>query len=436
MLKRIFILLLVTFSQNVIAQQIGVSPYSQFGIGDLANETFSRNASMGGAGLASSHMLYINPLNPASNINNGTVIYEFGLIGQIKTLKTSTASDAASGGNLNYIGMMFPLKTKISKGRKINQWVIGAGLKPYSSSNYLNNYSYKVTNDTSTVFATSKGEGGLNQVYLSNGVRISENWSIGLTSAYVFGPLKKESILTVDGSTIDNTQNNNLSSVFLKPAITFKKQLGDYDSTQTKSKTFVSFAATMDWFGSMKSSSVTEIQRIRLIDGAILRRDTLTQKDNFSSSLPFTYNVGFAMDNIGYNQIQKWSLAADFSYADWSKYSTFGENAQLGKMYSVKLGGEYTPTFVATKSFLNRLTYRAGFYYNHTPVTYLGNEIVDFGATLGFAFSIPKTLTNFNLGFGIGQKGTTTNGAIQEQYLKMYLGVNINDIWFFKRQLN
>lgn len=436
MLKRIFILLMVTFTQNVIAQQIGVSPYSQFGIGDFANESYSRNISMAGAGLASSHMLYINPLNPASNINNGTVIYEFGLIGQIKSLKTSTASDATSGANLNYIGMSFPVKSKIYKGQKINQWVLGAGLKPYSSANYLNNYSYKVTNDTSTAFVNSKGTGGLNQVYLSNGVRISNNWSLGLTSAYVFGPLNNESIITLNGSSVNNAQNNYLSSVFLKPAITFKKQLGADDSTQTKSKTFVSIAATMDWFGSMNSSSVTETQRIRLADGFILRKDTLNQKDNFSSSLPFTYNVGFAMDNIGSNQIQKWSLAADFSYADWSKYTTFGENAGLGQFYSIKVGGEYTPTFVATKSLFNRLTYRAGFYYNHTPVNYNGNEIVDLGATFGFAFSIPKTLTNFNFGFGAGQKGTTTNGAIQEQYLKMYLGVNINDIWFFKRQLN
>lgn len=391
---------------------------------------------MGGAGIASSNSFYINQLNPASNINNNSVIYEFGILGQAKSINSSTASDNAMGGNLNYIGMMFPVKAKIIKGKRVNLWVMGGGLKPYSSVSYSNTYTDKISNDTSIASYVVKGNGGLNQVYWSNGIRLNKEWSIGLTSGYVFGPIKRESLITVDGSSVDVVQDSYLSSLEFKPAINYKKQISPFDSTETKGKTFLSIASTLDIFGNMNSSIQTETQRVRLSDGFIIRRDTLNQIDNVSSNLPITYNMGLALDNFGFNQVQKWSLAGDFSYSNWSKYKYLGSNAGLGNYYSVKLGGEYRPTYVATKSFLNRLTYRAGAYFIHTPVVYYGNEILDFGATIGLAFSISKTLANINWGLAVGQKGTMNNGAIQEQYIKMYIGVTINDIWFLKRQLN
>ena len=434
--KGIAILALITFYNTVEAQQIGISPYSQTGIGDFSNEGYSRNVAMGGAGLASSHHFYINQLNPASNITHSTVIYEFGLIGQVKTLKTSLASDYSTAANLNYIGMMFPIKSKTIQGKKTNLWGMGLGLKPFSEVSYANSYLVKIVGDTAhSIFQTKKGNGGLNQVYMSHGVRLSKKIAIGLTTAYVFGPIVKENNSWLDNRNIAVVQKNNLSSLQLKPSVTYKKLLGKEDSLETNSKTFFSVAGTVDMFSNTASSSVSEVRRINT-NTVIIKTDTLNQLNNFSSTLPFAYHLGFAFDHFGNDQAQKWSLATDFSFADWSKYETFGTNAGLNQYYAIKIGGEYTPTYVSTKSYFNRMTYRAGLYFIHTPVTYANNDIIDLGATLGFAFSIPKTLTNFNLGFAAGQKGTTANGAVQEQYLKIHLGISINDFWFFKRQLD
>jgi hypothetical protein len=435
-IRSIFIVTLITFSQNVIGQQIGTSPYSQFGIGDLANEGYSRNVGMAGAGLASSSSFYINHLNPALNTSNNTVIYEFGIIGEIKKLQTKSTTDNSTAGNLNYIAFSFPLKFKLEKGKRMNLWTMGLGLKPFSTSSFSSIYTTKIINDTNLTSITRKGSGGTNQVYISNGIKINNNFTIGLTSSYLFGPIIRESETTVLGTTMDIYQKNNVSSFIFKPAINFRKLIGSIDSTETKAKTFFSFATTVDINTKMYSTSVSEINRIRQSDGTILNTNALNSSDNFSSSLPNTYNVGFAFENYGFNQLQKWTISTDFSFADWSKYTTFENNAGLKKYYHLKIGGEYTPTYVSTKSFLNRITYRAGLYFIQTPIVYQGNDIVDFGASLGLAFSIPKTLTNFNIGVTAGQKGTTTNNSIQEQYIRLYLGVNINDIWFFKRQLN
>ncbi len=437
LLRGIFILVIISFYNIASAQQAGISPYSQIGIGDLANEGFSRNISMGGAGLASNNRFYINHLNPSLNPEHSTVIYEFGLIGQVKTLTTTKASDNSTAANLSYIGLLFPMKSKTIAGKRINTWGMGLGLKPFSTVSYKNTYLEKITGDTSNaVFNTRQGNGGLNQVYISNGVRVSKTISIGLTTAYIFGPIVKESLLLFDTRRIDVVQKNNISTLMFKPAITYKKQLGTEDTLQVNSKTFFSVAAGVDMFSNMTSTTQTEYHRINPQTTAIQRSDTINQSKNFSAALPFAYNLGFALDNFGTDQAQKWSLATDFSFADWSKYSNFGINAGLNKYYSFKIGGEYTPTYVNAKNYFNRMTYRAGLYYHHTPVVYTNNDIIDFGATLGFGFSIPKTLTYLNLGFAVGQRGTTTNGAIKEQYVNMFIGVNINDIWFFKRQLD
>ena len=42
------------------------SPYSQFGLGDLANQTVGHNKGMGGVGYAFRQGNEVNPMNPAS----------------------------------------------------------------------------------------------------------------------------------------------------------------------------------------------------------------------------------------------------------------------------------------------------------------------------------------------------------------------------------
>jgi len=39
-----------------------------------------------------------------------------------------------------------------------------------------------------------------------------------------------------------------------------------------------------------------------------------------------------------------------------------------------------------------------------------------------------------NFGFEIGQRGTTINNLIQENYFKIYFGISIYEWWFIKRR--
>ena len=60
------------------------SPYSQFGLGDLATMAVGQNKGMGGVGYGFRKGNEVNPLNPASysSIDSLTFIFDAGLSGQ------------------------------------------------------------------------------------------------------------------------------------------------------------------------------------------------------------------------------------------------------------------------------------------------------------------------------------------------------------------
>ena len=74
MLKRIFsraflLAVLVSAGSAAYAQSgeyLSFTPYSIFGVGDLAQQGSAYNRSMGGVGVASRNVRYLNSLNPAA----------------------------------------------------------------------------------------------------------------------------------------------------------------------------------------------------------------------------------------------------------------------------------------------------------------------------------------------------------------------------------
>jgi hypothetical protein len=45
-------------------------------------------------------------------------------------------------------------------------------------------------------------------------------------------------------------------------------------------------------------------------------------------------------------------------------------------------------------------------------------------------------LSNLNATLSLGTRGTKESGLIKENYVKLKIGLSLNDIWFAKRQIN
>ncbi|WP_313791273.1 hypothetical protein [Lacinutrix neustonica] len=50
--------------------------------------------------------------------------------------------------------------------------------------------------------------------------------------------------------------------------------------------------------------------------------------------------------------------------------------------------------------------------------------------------TIKNPFSNANIGFEIGQRGTTNANLIQENFIKVQLSLSLNDRWFDKRKYN
>ena len=55
--------------------------------------------------------------------------------------------------------------------------------------------------------------------------------------------------------------------------------------------------------------------------------------------------------------------------------------------------------------------------------------------SFGVSLPIGLRLSNVNLGFELGKRGTTDNNLIKENYYNFRLSLSLNDKWFRKQKI-
>ena len=171
---------------SAFAQSGTNSPYSQYGLGDLADECVGFNKGMGGVGYGFHKGNEVNPLNPASyaSIDSVTMIFDGGLSGQITNFKEGGRKLNAKSGGFDYITGAF---------RLIRHVGITFGVMPYSNIGY--NYTASIPLDdgtaTTKLTGTYKGDGGINQLFVGAGVQLFKSLSVGFNAAYIWGDLER-----------------------------------------------------------------------------------------------------------------------------------------------------------------------------------------------------------------------------------------------------
>ena len=166
--------------------QAARSPLSTLGIGEPYGSALIQNQAMGGVGVSQPQFWFINNQNPALLVYNYYTVFQAGILLESKTIKGDTTNVNSTNGNLNYLVTAFPVKP--------GKWTTSVGLMPFTNVNYkLDYFSFvKESNPTDTISVSEQGSGGLSQVYWSNGVKLHDNWSVGLKAAYLFGSVNND----------------------------------------------------------------------------------------------------------------------------------------------------------------------------------------------------------------------------------------------------
>ena len=417
--------LLAMLCGGVFAQANVDSPYSMFGLGQVRNKTMNtRLQGMGGVSAALGGKSLVNAANPASYafIDTLSFLFDASFYAKSSTFSTSSLSEKASAASFDYVAMGWGI-TK--------WWKMGVGVQPFSNVGYnvVTSFNDEMLGSYDQTF---RGEGGLNQVFIGNAFRLGEHFAVGANVNYVFGDSKSITTLTFPDSTylISSRRSRDImiSSFMFDYGLQYQQPLGK------------GFALT---------AGITYNQKVNLRGSQTIFIRSLEATENNSSvateylidtifwdknnDARFTMPQGFGV-GVALHKSNRWTVAADFNWDQWTAFRRNGVNDSLQNAWRVSVGGEYIPTSSSVSNYWTKMSYRFGGFFEQTYLTINGQSINKIGVTAGMAFPLPRTLSRANLSLEIGKCGTKSANLIQENYVKLTVGVSIYERWFLKRK--
>lgn len=428
MIKKIVIAIVCISSLGMYAQDGTVSPYSFFGIGDLRSTSTVENQMMGGIGMYADS-IHVSLQNPASYgelglkvfDKVGLVTYTAGISNKQFRLKSFTEEQSSSITNFDYLSLGFSLGKGLG---------MGFGIMPYSSVGY--NLVDERSSNGQELTNVYNGSGGLNKVYYSVGYEIIKDLSLGVTVNFNFGNIESERLQQLEEvqfGTFDR-RNSNLNGFDFNYALNYSPVIKDryrfHSSVRVNTQGNL-VAKNERRIGSFSLATGTNIEEIEVnLDAQNLR--------NTEFKIPTTTTLG-----IGYGEDYKWFIGGEYSFQGLSSVENpfFGvDNITYKDASSFALGGFYTPDHTSLTSYLKRITYRAGLRLDKSGMVVNDVDINNFGITFGLGLPLGRSFSNLNLGFELGRRGTTRANLIEESYLKINVGLSLNDRWFVKRKIN
>lgn len=398
------------------------SPYSIYGIGQVRNK--SMNTSLRGMGGAANAMFsgsMINVANPASyaRIDSLAFLFDVGMYFKSSTFSTSNLSEKSNNASFDYLAMAFGLTS---------WWKVALGAQPYSTVGY-NMIVDKYDENTGHYTSSFLGAGGLNQAFIGNAFKLGKHFSIGANATYVFGDT--ESLTTVyfpDSSYYISSRRgirNMVSSFMFDYGVLFTGQV----SSDINLNVGLTYAQKIR----LKNTQTTFIRSIEgdATDDIEYVIDTIYYKVNNNSriTMPQGFGIGLALQKTN-----RWTIAADFNWMQWSKFAREGVNDPLQDSWNVSLGGEYKPISTSVSGYFTRMSYRMGAFYEHSYLKVNGYSINKMGISFGTSLPLPRSLSRVNLALELGQCGTKANSLIQERYINLRVGIAVHEMWFMKRK--
>ena len=169
--KRFYLgFLALAIAVGVHAQSGTNSPYSQYGIGVLTDQSSGFLRGMNGAGIGFRQGNVVNTLNPASysSVDSLTMIFDLGLSGQFTNFResSSTGSTSVNAKNADF-------EYAIGSFRLLPRIGMAFGLLPYSNIGYKYVTSTWLDDTNGTITETYQGNGGMHQLFLGAGWQVS-----------------------------------------------------------------------------------------------------------------------------------------------------------------------------------------------------------------------------------------------------------------------
>ncbi len=412
--------LMAMSAMGAYAQNGTNSPYSQYGLGDMADQGVGFNKGMSGVGLAFRKGNEVNPLNPASysSVDSLSMIIDAGLSGQITNYDENGTTMSAKGGGFDYVTALFRMFKNVG---------VNVGIMPYSNIGYSYSSSTQLSEVNTTVPVKYEGNGGVHQLFIGAGWNVIKPLSIGFNIAYLWGEYER----TV---TSTNTLINVLSRQYSASVNSWKLDLGlQYDQPISKTD-FITLGATFTPGHNLKSDPECKVVSRNTSIG---KSDTTSYIINNVLDIPTTWGVGLAYRHgsilrVGADfQMQKWGSLLFPSMTANNNYVM--KEGLLKDSYKLNAGAEWMPN-PKSRKLLAHVRYRIGAGYT-TPYYYINGQDgpKDFHLSLGFGIPIMNVYNNRSiLNISAQWQRRSAENLITENTFRINIGLTFNERWFAK----
>jgi hypothetical protein len=401
------------------------SPYTMYGIGDLATQGSVESKGMGGAGLGFHSPATINSLNPASYSSFGrkTFLFNVGLEGTNYYLKGKsddgllTRKSSFNAFNINNISLGFPLGKGIG---------LSLGLTPYSDVGYRierKETNADILSSIGQVKYTYLGNGGLNQVKAGVGVSLGKGVSFGAEAIYYMGRIDRQYNVEVTPALSSGTWYSIYASDFSEIS-SFSGLFGVQWTPVSMRRRRLTLGAAYQLGGELRADNY------RYIPSQNVSSDTVA-----IAPLPYDFTMPSSIAVGAHYANDRWMLAADYTFRNWGDANPTSEspNVRYVNTSGLRLGAQYIPNRTDFRHLLNRWSYRVGFRYDQYYMAIRGVRMSDRAVSLGLGVPVKTNgLTTVNLGLEFGRRGQLQNGLISANYFRISIGLSLfgEDYWF------
>ena len=155
--------------------------------------------------------------------------------------------------------------------------------------------------------------------------------------------------------------------------------------------------------------------------------DTIITASSNVFELPSLYGGG-----ISYTYDNRLTIAADYTYQEFSKAKYYNTTDTLCNRSKITLGAEYINDTYGRK-YVDRILWRIGANYSNSYIKIGDKQTHDFSITCGIGLPLRTSKTMININFEYGNVGTVS--LLKEQYFKFGINFSLNEMWFIKAKI-
>lgn len=398
------------------------SPYSMYGYGIIGDRATSMQQQMGGVGYAMNSGRQINVMNPASYsaVDSLTFLFDLGADVSMIWSKEQQQKERSTGGGVNYLTMQFPI-CKFMGG--------SIGMLPYSSVGYA--FGTPVKHGA----LANSGSGGINQLYLGLSGKVG-GFSIGANVSYDFGNI-------VNDVYARPNENGEAKFEHVMRIRDWNINIGAQYTARWNYWNKLVIGATYSPHKSMRGKTYVTQQETQ----QTTRPDTIAYSRMEGKYFnPTSIGVGLSYT---FEKNYRLMVEADVTWQQWSKapYAALygpediwdhraevvspGMNFNDRTRYAV--GVEFVPK--VRGNYAERINYRIGAYTGQDYLNINGNKLRETGVTCGIGLPTPEGKTMVNIGLEWKTRSASPQKLISENFLNVTVGVNFNEVWFWKRKI-